>query len=449
MKDKVFYKNLWQIAIPIALQSIISTSLNIVDSFMVGALNGEALSAVGIANQYYYIFILMVFGLCSGIAVFTAQYYGKRDSHSIREMFKLTLINGGFISLLFAIIAWFWPQGIVFIFTHDQAVSHLALDYFKIIAWSYVITSISFAYTTTYKNMGNTKIGLYAGTISLIVNTLLNYFLIFGNLGFPKLGVAGAAWATLIARTIEMLILIYYTERHEPLLTLRARDFSLKALKVSFELSKTVYKVALPVIFNESIWALGISVYLIIYSKVGVIAIGIINICGAIQNLFMVATKAVANASGVMIGNKLGEGNLSEAQAYANRFMRLGVWVSGISAGILLICAPNIVSFYNIQVAAKLETVATLRVYSLFLIVKTVNIIMMTGIFRSGGMTKFALYLDAGTVWLIGIPLGFLLVNHFDMPLHQLVFWISLEELVKCIIGYGKTRHQKWIHHLV
>ncbi|GKX65204.1 MATE family efflux transporter [Inconstantimicrobium mannanitabidum] len=444
-KNHTFYKMLLAIAVPIAIQSFFSTSLNIVDSLMVGGLQEEALAAVGLANQYYYFFILIVFGICSGSATFTAQFWGNKDIKNIKRILGVVLLSCGIISIIFALGAMIMPNYIMSIFIKDSKTIELGSAFLRIISVSYIITSISFAYSASCRSIGETKAIMKASTLSLLCNTILNYILIYGKFGMPAMGVSGSALATVIARIVELILILRFVYKNKTPLNANLQEL----LNISKEFVIKFYRTTLPVIFNEALWSLGIIIYSIAYGRISIEAVAAIQICNAVQNLFMIVAKSISTASAVMIGNRIGENDNESVRVYVRNFSKLSISL-GIITGILMaLLSPAFVNLYNIKPEVKLETIRTLYVICMYLSVKFFNITMVVGFFRSGGDTTFACFLDAGTVWLIGIPLAFLSVLVFKLPLHWVVALLSLEEVVKSLIGARRIKSYIWMRNVI
>lgn len=444
-KNNSFYRILFSIAIPIAIQSLFSTSLNIVDSLMVGGLQEEALAAVGLANQYYYFFILIVFGICSGSATFTAQFWGNKDSKNIKRILGVVLLSCIIISTIFALGAMLIPQYIMRIFIKDSKTIELGSTFLRIIGISYIITSISFAYSASCRSIGETKAIMKASTLSLICNTILNYILIYGKFGIPAMGVSGSAIATVIARIVELTLILKFVYKNNTPLKAKLHEL----LDISKEFIIKFYKTTLPVIFNEALWSLGIITYSIAYGRISIGAVAAIQICNVVQNLFMIVAKSISTASAVMIGNKIGENDNDSVKLYVRKFSKLSIGLGVITGILMALLVPLFVNFYNIKPEVKLEAIQTLYVICIYLAIKFFNITMVVGFFRSGGDTTFACFLDAGTVWLIGIPLAFLSVLVFKLPLHWVVALLSLEEIVKALIGIPRIKSYKWMKNVI
>ena len=447
LKDKGFIKALVAIAIPITIQNFFSTSLNFVDNIMIGQLGKEAIAAVGQANKLFFLFILIQFGIYSGVGVFSAQFWGKKDIPNIKRVLGLSLIIGGSVSIIFSLGAILVPKAIMTMFSTDAQVIKLGTEYLRIIGISYILTSITFAYGMSARSVGLTQIPMYASVISLGVNTFLNYTLIFGNFGFQSMGVKGAAIATLIARIIELFFMLYLLYKYKGGTVIAAKFNEL--FDFSREFVRKILKTALPVIINEFLWSLGMTIYAIVYGRISTEAVNSVEISNTILNLFMIIGRSIASASAVMIGNKIGDNNVEEANTYARRLCKLGVYAGIIMGAILMITAPFFVKLFNVEQAIKSDVVTILIVMGAISFIKILNAILVVGVFRSGGETVFAMLLDSGTVWCIGIPMAIIGGLWLKLPIAVVVALVNLEEVVKVIIGMKRMLANKWIKNIV
>ncbi|MCM1990924.1 MATE family efflux transporter [Oceanirhabdus seepicola] len=447
LKDKGFIKALVTIAIPITIQNFFSTSLNFVDNIMIGQLGKEAIAAVGQANKLFFLFVLILFGVYSGAGVFSAQFWGKRDIPNIKRVLGLSLIIGGAVSVIFALAATLAPKTVMTMFSKDAEVIKLGTEYLRIIGISYLLTSITFGFGMSARSVGLTKIPMYASVVSLGINTFLNYTLIFGKFGFTAMGVKGAAIATLIARCIELFVTLYLLYKYNGG-TVIAAKFS-ELFDFSREFVAKILKTALPVIFNEFLWSLGMTIYAVIYGRISTEAVNSAEISNTILNLFMIIGRSIASASAVMIGNKIGDNNVEEANTYARRLCKLGVYVGIIMGAILIMTAPLFVKLFNVEQGIKNDVVTILIVMGFISFIKILNGILVVGVFRSGGETVFAMLLDSGTVWCIGIPMAIIGGLWLKLPIPVVIALVNLEEVVKVVIGLKRMLSNKWIKNIV
>ena len=446
LKDKKFYKSLVNIALPITLQNLVMSSVNMLDTLMITRLGDANIAAVGLANQVFFFFSLILFGVNSGSSIFVAQFWGKKDVKNIRRILGLAIIICGAVSIIFTIGALFIPETLMNVFTHEKDVVELGVKYLRIIALSYLVTAVSFAYNTALRSIGLAKVPMFISIVALVVNGTFNYLLIFGKFGFPRMEIEGAALATLIARIVELILVLYITYRSKNALAGRMNEL----IDVSKDFVIKYFKTAFPVIVNEFFWSLGTVLYSVAYARIGKEATSAIQIANTVQNFFLVFSRGLSSACAVMIGNKIGEGSREDAISYARTFIIIGP-ILGIILGIILFAfTPLIMTLFDTVSAAVYDyTVKALIVVSATMSIKIVNGLLIVGIFRSGGDTRFSMFLEMGSVWLVGVPMAFFGALVLKVPVYMVLALVSLEEVVKAIIGIPRLISNKWVRNVV
>lgn len=443
--DGEFYKILLAIAIPIVIQNLIASSLNMVDTVMIGRVGEFEIAAVGIANQVFFLFIILIMGFYSGAGIFISQFWGNNDEKNIRRILGLSLIIGVIISVIFTTGALFLPEPIVRIFNKDNDVIRLGSDYLKVVSISYIFTAITFAFSMALRSIGKTMLPMIVSIIALLTNTILNYAFIFGNLGAPELGVKGAALATLIARIIEAIVLICYVYMSKGVLASSIKEM----FNFNKEFVEKSFKTIIPVVLNEICWGLGSVVYAIAYGKIGTQAIASIQITTTIQNLYMVLVFGIANASAVMVGNQIGAGEEEKGKEYAYRLFGLGALVAiGISI-LIWVTAKDVLNIFKVSETVLYDSLMILYITSLIMIVRVINIILIVGVLRGGGDAKYSLKLEAFTMWGIGVPLSFIGAIWFDLPIYGVVALLTVEEVVKCFFAVKRLISNKWVNRVI
>lgn len=444
-KDKEFYRRLFIIALPIAMQSLITSSLNMLDTMMIGKVGELELAAVGIANQYYFLYSLLTNALAIGSGVLIAQLWGKKDTINIKRTLSKSLFYNVVLTIGFMILGLLLPGKIMSVFSNDPAVIEIGIDYSKIVVISYLFTSITFTFASGLRSIGNTKLPMWGSFIGLLVNGVLNAVLIFGLLGAPKMGIRGAALATLIARIVEFIIVVGVVYTKIDVLKLKFKDM----LELPKSLSTTLNKVTLPIFLNEACWAFGNITYTAIYARIGTSAAASIQICSTVMNLFMIVTFGLANASVVIIGNEIGANREYEAISASKKISSLSIKISMILAVILALCAKPIISFFNVSAEVKMASQYILYIYALILVFKIYNTVMIIGILRGGGDTTYGSILQAFTLWLIGIPLAAFAAFVLKLPVYYVVMFAMIEEIVKLFIMMSRFKSFKWIKNMV
>ncbi len=442
--DKKFYRALLAITIPIALQNLIGAALNMVDTVMIGQLGETQIAAVGLANQITFLLHLFVFGISSGSAIFTAQFWGDKDLPSIKRVLGLALACGQVIAGVFLVASLLAPAFLLRLFTPDQAVISLGRDYLVIVALTFPLMAVSFTYSAILRSTGKARLPLYISALALVLNTVLNYILILGKLGLPALGVRGAAIATLVARLAEAILIVGLVYRQKLILAASFRELT----DISLAFVRRFLHTTIPVVLNESLWAVGVTLYTVIYARMGTDVVAAINISSTAERLAMVLFFGIANATAVMLGNLIGAGQIDEAFHYAKKISLFGPLIGIFSGAFLILASPLILSFYAVSPPVLQAARGILLVFGVTMIVRVFNIINVVGILRSGGDTRFTLMLDAIGVWLIGVPLAFVGGLLFRLPIEQVMILIIVEEVFKSVFGLRRLHSRKWINRL-
>jgi putative MATE family efflux protein len=443
--DREYTSNLLRIAVPITTQNFLTSLLNVIDVTMLGQLGEISVAAVGLANQIFFLLMLMLFGTNSGVGVFTAQLWGKRDLVNVRKVLGIGLMIGLTGSFLFTLLALLFPQAALSFYSTDPQVIATGSSYLRIVGWAYMITAVTFAYSSVLRSTGFVRVPMLVSVSALSIKTLLNYCLIFGHFGFPVMGVQGAAISTVIARLLELtaILTITYWRRLPP----AARIAELFSFNRAF--LEKVLKTSLPVLFNEMLWSLGITTYNMVYGRIGTEAIAAMNIAASIENLAFVIFIGLSEATGIMIGNRIGAGDESKAFTYARRTLIIAT-VGAICVGLLILFNIDfILSFYKLSELSRVNAHNILQVMGCVFWIRISNLIIIVGVLRAGGDTRFSMFLDAGTVWLVGVPMALIcgLVLHF--PVYQVYLLIISEELVKYCIALWRFFSHRWVNNLV
>ena len=441
-ENKRFYSDLFRIALPIALQNLVVSGVNMLDTIMVGRLGTAELAAVGLANQIWFLLILMLFGVATGGGVFTAQYWGKNDIAGIRRTTGLSLVIGLGAGLVFMAGGMLLPKAILGFYSRDPEVISLGASYLRIVAPSYPLAAISFVFSISLRGVERVRLPLVATVVSLTVNAILNYVLIFGAFGAPAMGVDGAAIATVVSRIIEAAIIIIGAYAQKTAVAGSLREFT----SWGSGFTSRFLRIAMPVIINEIAWSVGITTYNGIFARVGTGAIAAFNVTSTVNQLAMVFFMGTANAAAVMIGSRIGAGEVAVARNWARRFALLAPFYGlGISA--LLVPSTLILP---LLFAMDPEP---LRQASLMILVlagvfpfKIFNLHVIVGICRSGGDTRFGAFFDIFGIWGIGVPLALLGAFILKLQPWQVFLLLNLEEPTKAILGVWRVLSDKWLN---
>ena len=445
-ENKRFYKLLISLCIPIIIQNLISTSVNVIDTVMISSLGETSVASIGVANQFFFLFNMTLSGLTGGAGLFISQFYGKNDINNIKKVTGLNVLLGIILGLIFLIPALFFPKLIIHFFSYDPNVIKLCIDYFSIIAFCYPLIAVSTVFSMGSRSVRNPKLGMICSAIALISNIILNYGLIFGNLGLPALGVKGAALATVIARLIEFSLLIAYVYIVKKNYVLRFNLSNLKSIDKSF--INAFFAKSTPILLNDSGWAIGTVLYSVAYSKAGTSAIAASQIATSTGNFFIMTAVCVAIGASIMLGNELGADNKEVAIDYAKKFSKI-VFVVGTLFGILLIFnIPMLLKMFSVSDSLAPDIINIFVIMGLLMGLKSFNTLLVIGILRSGGDTKYSLFLELGCMWLVSLPLTFIFAIK-GAPIYVLVLITYSEEIVKFIFGVPRALSKKWVANIV
>ena len=445
LKDKAFITTMLTLALPITFQNFITSSLNLVDNLMIGRLGEEAIAAVGLANQYFFIFMLFLSGINAGASVFMSQYWGRKDVKSIKKVLGLDITIGFIASLVFGGAALIFADEIMALLSRDSRVIKLGGEYLRIISISFIFTNITQGFSSSLRSTEQPKSPMYASLIGVLCNAFLNWIFIFGNFGVKPMGVAGAALATTIARSLEMIYIIFMIYVKNNIVSSKIKElfaFNMNFIKIYFNTSSAV-------IANELLWSLGMTAYSIAYAQIGTSAVATMQIATTLSNMFMVLCIGLASAAAIMVGNKIGAGEEEIAVDYSHKIGKVAP-ILGLLTGIIIwILAPQIIRPFNVEAETFRNTVAVLRIMALICPIRSYNVVMIVGIFRGGGDTLYSTLVQLGTIWLYAVPVAFLGSSILAFPITTVYFLICTEEFIKIIFERKRLKSGKWIKNVV
>lgn len=451
--DRAFYKKVFAVALPIMLQNGISNFVGLLDNIMVGRLGTEQMSGVSIVNQLIFVFFLCIFGAIGGTGIFTAQYAGQKNDEGIRHTFRFKLILGAIILAIFVAIFMFKDTELISLYLHEGSKEgdlmltlQCGKEYLAMMLIGCVPVVIEQVYSSTMRECGETVVPMIASVIAVFVNLVLNYVFIFGNFGAPEMGVVGAALATNISRFLQAAIVIFYLHSHA------AKHAYIKGmystLKVPFDLAKKMLIMSMPLIINETLWAAGIAAQTQIYSARGLSVVAGLNINSTIYNVFNIAFIAMGDAVAIIVGQLLGAGKFKEGKDTAYKIIAFStVMCVGIGA-ILYAFAPVFPRIYN--TTDEVRNIATG-------IIKVSAIMMpMSGFLhstyftiRSGGKTFITFLFDSVFLWVVTVPVAFLLIYKTGVTIFLAFFLVEGTNLIKSIIGWFIMESGTWMQNIV
>ncbi len=439
--DRLFYKNLLRIAVPIALQNLVVSSVNMLDTIMVGRLGATELAAVGLGNQIWFLLMLLLFGTSTGSGVFTSQYWGKRDIAGIRRTTGVSMTLALAAAFVFMAAALAFPEFLLRLYSRDEEVVRIGAEYLRLVAPSYPFAAATFAFSLALRGVERVRLPLVATLISLAINAALNYALIFGKFGAPALGVRGAAIATVCARIVEALIVfaVAYTRKMPPAGTLAEFRSWGGGFLPRFA------RIAAPVVVNEVTWSLGITTYNAVMARVSTDAIAAYNVTNTISQLAMVLFMGTANAAAVMLGKRIGEGDKATAFAWARRFAIMSPLIGVATAALLVPVSLSIPWLFALGPEPLRQARLMVLVMACVFPFKVFNLHVVVGICRSGGDTRFGAFFDIFGVWMLGVPLAVL--GAFALRAEPWVVFamLSFEEIAKSGLGLWRLISKKWL----
>lgn len=445
LQDKRFLKTIFTLALPIIIQSFITTSLNLIDNVMVGRLGETAIASVGLANQYIFIFSLCIFGINSGAGIFMSQFWGKKDLNKIKTFLGIDLSIGFIASSLFAIGAAFFPHIVMRIFSSDIDVINAGVSYLRIVAISCLFVNFTQGYSSALRSIGEVKLPMYGSLIGVLSNAFLNWIFIFGKFGMPALGINGAALATTIARFIEMNFILLTVYLRKNIVAAKVKEM----MNFNLDTIKTYFITSWSVILNELIWSIGLSTYAVAYAKIGTTAVAAMQIANTLNNMFLVFLSGMASAASIIIGNNIGSGNEERALDYSNKIAKLSLLTGFILGIIVWITAPIVVKPFSVTAETAQNVINVLRIMGVFFTLRSYNMVMIVGVFRGGGDTTYAMALQGCTIWFYSVPLSFIGAIFLKLPVESVFLLISTEEIIKAIFQSRRLKTGKWLKNVV
>lgn len=451
--DRAFYRRLFTVMLPILVQNIITNFVNLLDNVMVGQVGTEPMSGVAIVNQLLFVFNLCIFGGLAGAGIFTAQFYGKKDDQGIAESIrgKIYIAAGVLAVALFILIG--YGEELIMQFIHEgeegldmAATLEYGKDYLKVMLLQVFPFAVMQIYSSTLRETGETVLPMKAGIVAVLVNLTGNYILIFGKLGAPALGVVGAAIATVISRYAECLIVVVWTHTHKQRCPYIREVY--KSPRIPSELVKKIVFMGLPLLVNELLWSGGMTMLNQCYSVRGLEVVSAMNISTTVSNLFFCAFFAMGNTVAIMVGQLLGAGQLEQAVEEDRKLIAFAVALCAAVGVVMALLAPAIPKIYNTTDTVRRLAEDLLLVVSATMPVHGFNNACFFTL-RSGGKTIITFVFDSMYLWVLCVPLAFILSRFTAVPILPLFIAVQLPDLVKAAMGYVMVKKRMWVKNLV
>lgn len=434
-------KEIVRLALPIALQQFMTALVGACDAIMLGKLSQDAMSAVSLATQVTFVFNLFMFAFMAGENMFVAQYYGKGDYTGISQVFSLVTKICGCIAVVFLIGTLFFPEQLMRILTNEETLIVLGSEYLRVIGISYVFSGIAQIFLAIMKNCGAVNMSTLINGVMVILNIALNAVFIFGLSGFPKMGIKGAALATVLATVVQFLWSVVYV-----LCRIRAVKFSLRSCEK--KLFGRFWQKTVPLLINNLAWGIGFSMYSVIMGHLGTDAVAANGIANISKNLVVCFCLGLGNAGSIIVGNRLGADRLQEAKEAGGTLTRTAI-IAGIVSGLVLIAlSPFITKMVDLTPTARGYLQKMLLICSYYIAGKSVNCMTIGGIFAAGGDSKFGMLCDSVTLWCIIVPLGCICAFILKLPVMVVYFVLNLDEIIKLPVVYKHYKKYKWIKNL-
>ncbi|MFZ1698931.1 MAG: MATE family efflux transporter [Blautia wexlerae] len=434
-------KEIVRLALPIALQQFMTALVGACDAIMLGKLSQDAMSAVSLATQVTFVFNLFMFAFMAGENMFVAQYYGKGDYTGISQVFSLVTKICGCIAVVFLAGTLFFPEQLMRILTNEETLIVLGSEYLRVIGISYVFSGIAQTFLAIMKNCGAVNMSTLINGVMVILNIALNAVFIFGLSGFPKMGIKGAALATVLATVVQFLWSVGYV-----LCRIRAVKFSLRSCEK--KLFGRFWQKAVPLLINNLAWGIGFSMYSVIMGHLGTDAVAANGIANISKNLVVCFCLGLGNAGSIIVGNRLGADRLQEAKEVGETLTKTAI-IAGIVSGLVLIAlSPFITKMVDLTPIARGYLQKMLLISSYYIAGKSVNCMTIGGIFAAGGDSKFGMLCDSVTLWCIIVPLGCICAFILKLPVMVVYFVLNLDEIIKLPVVYKHYKKYKWIKNL-
>ena len=451
--DRAFYREMIMIVVPIIIQNTVSNVVSLLDNVMVGRVGTLEMSAVAIVNQLLFIFNLCIFGGLAGAGIFATQYAGANDDEGVRHCFRIKWMTAvAMLAFAFGIFLLI-PDKLIGIYLAEgteaaDAADTLGfgLEYLYIMLWGLLPFAVTQIYASTLREVGETRLPMFASIAAILTNLVVNYLLIFGKFGFPRLGVAGAAIGTVLSRYLEMAIIMIYTHG-------RSAHFSFiqgayRSLLVPRRLMMDVLRRGMPLLVNEFFWSSGMAVLLQCYSVRGLDVVAACNITNTVSNLFKVVFLSMGNAVAIMVGQALGANRIEEAKETAWKLMTASVASNLVMSTMLFALSSVIPQIYNTEPHVREIAMKMIWVVAVMMpLYSAAHCCYFT--LRSGGRTVMTFIFDSGFTWGIAVPIAFVLANFTSMSIVPMYFWVQGLELIKVAIGGVLMAKGIWVRNII
>ena len=441
MKKDSFFRSVCALAIPVTMQSMLQSSFSMMDQIMIGQLGAIPVAGVGLAGKFASMYSVVIAAIGAAAGIMISQYLGQKNSREVRRSFLVNLLLGGIIAGMFTLLCALLPEQIMLVYTKDMDTCRAASSYLRLISGTFLPMAGATLVSTLLRCKEKPRLPLYASVAAALLNTALNYILIFGKLGFAAMGAAGAAIATVISQWLNFLLMAL-------LLPKRARSAEAPTCESARFNWRQYRSMLLPLLACEAMWSLGENVYAAIYGHMSTDASAAMTLTNPVQGLVIGALCGLSQAAAVIVGKRLGSGENEAAYAASRRLLLYGAAGSVLLSAAVVLLSGVYVNIYQVDAAVRIMTRQLLLAYALIAPFKVLNMILGGGILRSGGRTKYVMFIDLVGTWCLGVPLGLLGAFVWRLPIAGVYLLLSLEECVRFAISVAVFRKGTWMHRL-
>ena len=439
--DKALYKQMFKIAVPVSLQSLITVGINLMDTIMLSEMGDAQLSASSLATQFINLFMICCMGIGMGASVLTSRYWGMKEIHSLKKAVTIMLRFVFIFSGVFTLATILAPAWIMKIYTPDTEIITHGITYLRWMIPTYICMGMTTTCTIVLRTVGQVRIPLACSICAFFVNVFSNWVFIFGHLGAPRMEIAGAALGTLIARIFELCFICGYFFFVDRRITYRLRDLTMKVC----DLLSEYIRISIPVLISDALLALGNNAVAMIMGRIGSAFVAANSVTMVVQQLSSVLTTGISNASGIITGHTMGEGDYEKAQRQGYTFLIMGGIIGLFAALVILVLRGPIIGYYNVSPEAKDIAWELMNAILFIVIFQSMNSILTKGVLRAGGDTKFLMAGDILFLWVASVPLGALAGLVLDLPAFWVYTFLKIDQIIKCVWCYFRLKSGKWL----
>lgn len=439
--DKELYLKMAKIAIPISLQSLITVGINLMDTIMLSKMGDAQISASSLAGQFINLFMICCMGIGMGASVLTSRFWGMQDKHSLKKTITIMLRFVVVFAAIFTAITILSPEWIMRIYSDEAPIITHGVTYLKWMIPTYICTGLSLTCTIVLRTVGQVRIPLYCSISAFFVNVFFNWVFIFGKLGAPRMEIGGAALGTLIARVFELIFICGYFFFIDKRIRYRLKDVFMKCR----DLLREYIRISIPVLISDGLLAFGNNTVAMIMGRIGETFVAANSVTMVVQQLSSVLTTGVCNASGIITGHTMGEGDIDKAQRQGYTFLFIGFIIGCFSALVIFLLRGPIINYYDISSEAKAIAWDLMNAIIIINIFQSMNSILTKGVLRAGGDTTFLMAGDILFLWVASIPLGYLAGLKWGLPSFWIYTFLKIDQIIKCVWCYFRLRSGKWL----